>query len=589
MSCLSLSPFVVISVSLLSIVWYVQPAYLLTTVLISMFASFPHWFTAVVIAIRMRVFTRLNADHGVEFPNADVKGRDMLRLYSNENVRGRSFGAELSDLFWYFLSPGPELHQEQVENGLLYDVLSDATSKLLSSPASVLEEIATKHAEALFRKHLPTRDSFATCRLRDFYFPLMTTIMYELIFGEEITEKELKLLQATGENVVNAIKFSSFRNMKLRNKTTDFLIAKLSNPASTLAVGDGVFDQRLTLREKALHLQGAFFVTGCVQMSEALAHSTLALAQHPEVCAKLFRLLHEDGKAASQYLTLVIDEVLRVWPLFGIAHRITSASVTAPSGKTYPAGSVFCFNYPKFHHSGFDSPEEFRPERWLTLSRTKANYMPFGVMANRPCPAQRVSLILTKAIIRVAVLRATFFSSASHIRSLPCRGPSVMCARASSFLPDGNRKPLPAEISDPAVLPGDYASSEDALTISRTLLVRMLLLLLKLRDTWANSFNAVTQLVVGSYMMWEHKKLKLCTGFFANSATSGRYDDLWLPGIGMTGEKAPEVFTGDVTRLRSRSRSSSAADRNAYLRKRSGSGAQYLPAGLSGPSDGLAA
>jgi hypothetical protein len=587
-------------VVLLAVVWYFNPAYLVTTVLLLALVSFPHWFTAIVIAIRMRAFTKLNSDHGVEFPNADVEGRDMLKLYSNENARGRSLGAELSDLFWYFLCPGPELHQEQVENGLMYDVLSDATAKLLGSPASVLEEVGARHAEALFARQLPHNNSLMTCRLRDFYFPLMTTIMYELIFAEAIDSKTLNLLQSTGENVVNAIKFSSFRNMKLRNKTTEFLIAKLSNPATVLAAGDGVFDQRLTLREKALHLQGAFFVTGCVQMSEALAHTTLALAQHPEVCNKLFRLLQEDEKAAGQYLTLVIDEVLRVWPLFGIAHRITSAPITAPGGKVYPTGSVFCFNYPKFHHSGFDSPEEFKPERWLTLGKTKANYMPFGVMANRPCPAQRVSLILTKAIIRVAVLRATFFSSASHIRSLPCRGPSVLCARASAFLPSGARKPLPeVEATSPTaasprlaaatLAKGPQTADVDAPTAARAILIRVLLFLLSLRDTWANSFNAITQLVVGSYMMWEHKKLKLCTGFFANPATSGRYDDLWLPGIGMTGEKAPEAFTGDVNRLRSRSRSSSAADRNAYLRKRSDSGAQQRPLGLSGVSDDLAA
>jgi len=272
-----------------------------------------------------------------------------------------------------------------------------------------------------------------------------------------------------------------------------------------------------------------------------------------------------------------------VWPLFGIAHRITSAPITAPGGKEYPAGSVFCFNYPKFHHSGCEDPESFKPERWLTLSKTKAHYMPFGVMANRPCPAQRVSLILTKAIIRVAVLRAQFFSSATHIRSLPCRGPSVMLARASSFLPTGARKPLPALLSEDAKSPmspreivipksTEPAAAIDKPSVAQDAKIRASILLLRFRDTWGNSFNALTQLVVGSYMMWEHKKLQLCTGFFANAATSGRYDDLWLPGIGMTGETPPEPFTGDVNRLRSRSRSNSAQDR-AFLRSRSASNA----------------
>jgi cytochrome P450 len=41
-------------------------------------------------------------------------------------------------------------------------------------------------------------------------------------------------------------------------------------------------------------------------------------------------------------------------------------------------------NYPMFHAAGYDEPAQFKPERWLTLHGKDANYIPFGVMRNRP-------------------------------------------------------------------------------------------------------------------------------------------------------------------------------------------------------------
>ena len=91
--------------------------------------------------------------------------------------------------------------------------------------------------------------------------------------------------------------------------------------------------------------------------------------------------------------------VLQTWPLFGIAHRITSGDidVTGTHGENVhiPSGTVLCFNYLKFHSSGYDKPESFIPERWQALSKKDANYTPFGIMRNRPCPAQVRSRVLS--------------------------------------------------------------------------------------------------------------------------------------------------------------------------------------------------
>lgn len=47
-----------------------------------------------------------------------------------------------------------------------------------------------------------------------------------------------------------------------------------------------------------------------------------------------------------------ITETLRLYPLFGIAHRITSHAIVVEQ-TTVPKGAVVCFNYPEFHNAGF--------------------------------------------------------------------------------------------------------------------------------------------------------------------------------------------------------------------------------------------
>ena len=71
-----------------------------------------------IVKLRMWLFTRVNGDDGIQFPNENlgVDGKEFKRLYSHRAARLRSKqqGVGLSDLFWYFLSPGAHIHQEHV-------------------------------------------------------------------------------------------------------------------------------------------------------------------------------------------------------------------------------------------------------------------------------------------------------------------------------------------------------------------------------------------------------------------------------------------------------------------------------------------
>src|SRR5215510_10070275 len=84
-------------------------------------ASLPYWIPAAVIALRMRIFTRVNGEEGLGIPGEVVDASLFKQVYSHPAADGRSRGAALSDLFWYWLSPGPEMHQEHLEPGEKYE------------------------------------------------------------------------------------------------------------------------------------------------------------------------------------------------------------------------------------------------------------------------------------------------------------------------------------------------------------------------------------------------------------------------------------------------------------------------------------
>jgi hypothetical protein len=212
-------------------------------------------------------------------------------------------------------------------------------------------------------------------------------------------------------------------------------------------------------------------------MSEAMAHLLLAIAQHPDVQARLVEDPDDD-----RYLDHVIAETMRRYPLFGVAHRIATGAIEVGDGTTIPAGAVLCFNYPAYHRVGYDQPDRFDPDRWETLSARTAHHIPFGVVANRPCPARGIAPVTMRAATREVLARFVLRSSAGHTRSLPSRGPCLLAPR-----------------SRPAASRGRLATE---------------LLAMRVRDRWEDVRRSPVQLVLGSYMVWDARRQRLCGGYF---------------------------------------------------------------------------
>ena len=437
---------------------------------LSFVSTLPYWLPALVIRLRMHIFTRINGEEALQLPNRQFGPEAFRRVYSNAAVTGRSRGAKLSDLFWYWLSPGPEIHQEHLEYGARYDKIAGLTRRILAVPRARIEALLDRCAADVWAAQ--NEKPWGLVRLRDMMMPLWASFYYELVFGEACTPAIRQLIVDNADDVVTALKCCGLRHMKKRRKLTDLLLEKLRTGKLPHAFPPG-----FTRLEQAHYLQGTYFNTAIVQMSEAMAHLIMALAQHPHVQEKL-----ASAPADRQLHDHVIDESLRLYPLFGIAHRIAVADFQL-EGLSIGASSVVCFNYPEYHKAGYFEPDSFNPKRWQQCPARESNFIPFGISTNRPCPAQGVALVSMRHLLTIVLRRHRFATAAEHTRSLPNRGPCLRLLRHQRTLSPR------AEV--------------------------LLLAWMTIRDQWEGVFRSVAQLILGTIMILHARRLRLCERYFA--------------------------------------------------------------------------
>jgi hypothetical protein len=298
-------------------------------------------------------------------------------------------------------------------------------------------------------------------------------VFYQLVFGNPCPPQARDLIVGNARDVVNALKCTSLRHLDRRARLTEYLRAHLAEvrPEVTLPAS-------LSEQEQAFYLQGAFFNTAVVQMSEAMAHLLLEIARHRQI---------QDGRlsgpAGAEYLDRLIDDTLWRYPLFGVAHRITSADIATQDGLPIPAGSVVLFDYAAFHHTGHPSPPPFDPDRWLSPQTRPDNFIPFGITTNRPCPARGFAESTMHTATREVLDRFTLASSASHTRSLPNRAPCLL-------IPHAARQPTAGQLAARSVT-------------------------MRLRDSWEDVPRSLVQLGLGTFMVWDARQQKLCQNYFA--------------------------------------------------------------------------
>lgn len=448
------------------------PLVLRIAIAAALLASLPYWLPARILRLRAWLFTRINGEEGVPVPGPLAPVENFRALYGHPAACGRSAGAPLSDLFWYWLSPGAELHQEHLEPGLRYEEVATVTRRFLAVPTARAEQLATDCTNRVLDE--AARGRMSAVRLRDLMMPVWAAFYYELVFDERCPKHARDLIVGNADDVVTALKGCGLRHMSKRRQLTRFLREKVEAglPVRPLPVG-------FSAEEQALYLQGVFFNTAVVQMSEAMTHLLLVLAAHPGVQGDVVAQFND-----AQILDRVIAETLRMFPLFGIAHRITAEDIRLDGAAALPKGSVLCFNYDEYQRSGFADPDRFDPDRWRSLKGRDATYIPFGILANRPCPAQAIALVTMRAATRAVLARFTCSSSASHTRSIPNRGPCLLLDRLIPPAPWRKRAALQV---------------------------------MRLRDRWEDVWRSVVQLVLGTAMVLHARRLKLCANHFAEA------------------------------------------------------------------------
>lgn len=444
--------------------------WLLLGLAVALVAGLPYWLPRTVIALRVRIFARVGGEEGVRAPGREVPAEEFKKVYGHPAANGRSRGAALSDLFWYWLSPGPEVHQEHLEPGPRYDDVARTTRQIL---AGLSREQWTELVGRCTRRVLDELDGHARVhrvRLRDLMMPVWAEVYYEVVFRAPCPRHVRDLITGNADDVVSALKCTRLRHMDRRARLTAHLRDRLAHDPPP-----GPLPATLTPREQAYYLQGTFFNTAVVQMSEAMAHLLLALAAHQPVQDRL-----SAGEEDPDFLDRVIDETLQHFPLFGVAHRITSGEIPRDGRDPIPAGSVLLFNYPEYQGSGGDP---FDPDRWLNADTRPSASIPFGVTANRPCPARGFAVLTMRVAAEEILRRFRLDSSVEHTRSLPSRGPCLLVARTGA---EGAR-------------------------------LRTRLAVMRLADSWEGVWRSLVQLVLGSYMVWDARRQGLCRNYFAAS------------------------------------------------------------------------
>ncbi|MEV0481251.1 cytochrome P450 [Streptomyces sp. NPDC050508] len=445
--------------------------WLITGAVVVLVAGLPYWLPRTVIALRVRIFARVGGEEGIRAPGREVPAEEFKKVYGHPAANGRSRGAALSDLFWYWLSPGPEVHQEHLEPGPRYDDVARTTRQIL---AGLSREQWTELVGRCTRRVLDELDGHARVhrvRLRDLMMPVWAEVYYEVVFRAPCPRHVRDLITGNADDVVTALKCTGLRHMDRRARLTAHLRDRLAHDPPPVPL-----PATLTQREQAYYLQGTFFNTAVVQMSEAMAHLLLALATHQPVQDRLAA-----GEEDPDLLDRVINETLQHFPLFGVAHRITSGEIPRDGRDPIPAGSVLLFNYPEYQGSGGDA---FDPDRWMDPDTRPSAFIPFGVTANRPCPARGFAVLTMRVAAEEVLRRFRLDSSVEHTRSLPSRGPCLLVPR-----------------------------TEPGAARSRTRLAVM-----RLADSWEGVWRSLVQLVLGSYMVWDARRQGLCRNYFAASS-----------------------------------------------------------------------
>ncbi|KAM8934732.1 cytochrome P450 3A29-like [Pelodytes ibericus] len=181
------------------------------------------------------------------------------------------------------------------------------------------------------------------------------------------------------------------------------------------------------LTDKEILAQGlTFIIAGFETTSTTLTFIAYNIATNPDVQTKLQQEIDTflpnkapptyDAVMQMEYLDMVVNETLRLYPVAGRIERVCKKTTTI-NGVTIPEGVVTVIPVNVLHRNPefWPEPEEFRPERFSKENKYNQDpyvFLPFG-SGPRNCIGMRFALVTVKLAI-VALLQNFTFRTCSE-------------------------------------------------------------------------------------------------------------------------------------------------------------------------------
>ncbi|EPY4091304.1 cytochrome P450 [Enterobacter hormaechei] len=372
------------------------------------------------VATSRREFIFEGNENMIFLPDKSFSCQDIKLLLKVNQYKGENITRKLIE---YFHTP-VDCHPENMASGDLYADLMKMVYPLLAIKKMECDQILTDiiNGGDIYLFH-DKQSGFAI--IRNEIIPIIIQFFHIRIFGRPCDNKILQILSNNVIQFKKTISFISFPNERIRKQVLHYIYSQCSDEVVSNIVKTN--PSEVNKEQLSKLIMGVFFHTGVIQVSEFVAHTIVALSQNPTIQDSLRINIENDD-----YVKRILQESLRLYPLFGITNRIAEKDCCLNKDKIIPRGTNIIFSFVHCHSLGFKNPSKFDPDRWLNYNDKTTCYMPFG-NGSRMCPAQNVAYNLATPLVRTMIRQHHFFSSIEHDRALTGGGLVYFSKKNKSF------------------------------------------------------------------------------------------------------------------------------------------------------------
>lgn len=204
---------------------------------------------------------------------------------------------------------------------------------------------------------------------------------------------------------------------RLETEIKGMIAQRKGNPTGrdALSLLIGASDSEGGISEEELIGQAALmFGAAHLTTAHSLAWTLFLLAEHPSVMTELHHELQSklDGGFPSvdavdrlHVTERVVKESMRILPASSYSQRVTAVPTQLGPFSLSPGAGIVFSQYITHHMPElYEAPEQFRPERWLTINPSPYEYLPFGA-GPRMCIGAPLAMLIMKTVLPTILQR----------------------------------------------------------------------------------------------------------------------------------------------------------------------------------------